>query len=472
MKGKAMKKYVAIIAVTLALSLVALTAVAFTVGARGNDVTVTEKVIYGDKSYAEGLRVITHSQYDDHLFWDTDYLVSEAPECSTDFKFYTNGKPYRGTRQYDGIRIRTDFNFEYGERLTDPSALNLLLQEFYASMPTNGRVTKIIDLADYYDYYPLSFSIDLPGVIWSGNSMFHLQSNHTGSKKIVHTAFEEFFRIPMPESLEYEFFAEKYPNSSTSLGYSRLEKYEYFIYSDGNAVYTDTACYFTLPHRDTRGITVDMSLIPGGNGIYRFNYTAGEAKSGRTGVDASSLCNAYPLSLETDVYFLRVNSEQTRLIMLTKENFDLYFSVIDVETMQELQKIKLPTPDYSSVHYYDGFIVIDQAEKLTLISKQNDGSYSLEYTVPLNPEDSELISYINVYECVMDYDGERLALASNLYNSHRNMQICGFYVAVYTESGMRYYGEYESSLDKNFQESNYSFNCHPSYHDPLTISWQ
>ena len=79
-----------IIATILLLSVLSVASFCMIGGAAGKEkanVTIKENIIYGDKSYADGVTVFTKAHYNDHLFWNTTYTIGEKPRTSTDYEF-------------------------------------------------------------------------------------------------------------------------------------------------------------------------------------------------------------------------------------------------------------------------------------------------------------------------------------------------------------------------------------------------
>ena len=89
-----MKKHIVIIAVLLVVSIGATALLGNEINATKTDVTITENVIFGDKTVAYGLIVSEISQYDDHLFWDTEYRIDAKPYLNTNYTFYSSEKYY------------------------------------------------------------------------------------------------------------------------------------------------------------------------------------------------------------------------------------------------------------------------------------------------------------------------------------------------------------------------------------------
>ena len=60
----------------------------------------------------------------------------------------------------------------------------------------------------------------------------------------------------------------------------------------------------------------------------------------------------------------------------------------------------------------------------------------------------------------MVYDGTKLIVVDSLYPDGA-YEHCGFYMAIYDNTGLIYYATYSSSLDTNADNHDFSYNCYP-----------
>jgi hypothetical protein len=104
--------------------------------------------------------------------------------------------------------------------------------------------------------------------------------------------------------------------------------------------------------------------------------------------------------------------------------------------------------------------------QLAVIAVNEAGDYEHRFTAPVT--DSETPLYDLSVNAVMDYDGGRLAVCGSIRDETYRYDTCGFYLAVYGETGLLYCGEYASSLDAGAADAN---RCRPGDNEPLTVSW-
>ena len=70
----------------------------------------------------------------------------------------------------------------------------------------------------------------------------------------------------------------------------------------------------------------------------------------------------------------------------------------------------------------------------------------------------------------MDFNGENIVVSGFLYEEEMYGESCGFYLAVCDAYGLRYYGEYASSLDAFGSVLRYSERCFPSETDAICVT--
>lgn len=462
-----MKRIIAAVLLLSLLSVASFCMIGSIVGEEKANVMIKENVIYGDKSYAEGVTVLARANYDDHLFWNTSYTIGDNTNASTEYEFYYSEHYENEKKQYNGITLDVDlkYGFDLKTPVSESKGLQKAYRELYDATPQGGKGTKMIRLQDYYDYYPIRVHVDLPGVLWSGNDYRTLYSKNA---RDVWDKFNDYFKIPIPKDLPaFEISIEKGNNSIGTSGMA-LE----FYFNAINA-YTSDKVFFAISNKymvgdETEEHYIDTSLIPGGYGIYAINYRNvrnSDRKSHYvtdydTGIDHNSLTTVFPLEQYQEVIHMTLSNDRSKLMVFTKENSSImHLTVIDIETMTQLQKIEIGAIEQYSIFEYDNCIVFRGANDIAVIEKRNDGLCDLAFAVPRMTEIEQNIRFTG-YATVMAFDGERLAIVERMTDEYHNTAgLCGFEVAIYTTSGLVYYGEYESSLSSAADPSDYTINC-------------
>lgn len=475
-----MKRTLACLAALLLLSAGGLAVIGGTVYAERERVEIYERAVSGDSSLAAGVGVSMLSKYDGHLFWSTSYTV--GGNSVTELEFSADSKTVEYDITYDGAEL--GMNYAYGvvndTSISELSGMALAYRELYEETPLGGSLERTVRIVDYYDYYPISVVISLPGTFWSAGVIADFRDKEEFSAEAeVWDKFNDFFKIPVGE------------DDSVTIGVMRDERGQPVGMSSGSEVgprfysysaYTYDRCFFSVNNKyeDSAGNVkyIDTSLIPGGWGIYAFNYehvyvcdeptnssgvrqTVYDTEKG-TGIDADSLACVYTLERDTVVRGMAVSPDERFLWLLTEEGGTMMFTVINIADMTDVCRITVGNSDDYYGFYPSGeHIVIysgtaDSGRRLMLIDTDDDG----EACVVLQTERCALppdLYYDMSHTAKSLYDGQRLVILNYLYTDD-GVDLCGFTLEVYTPSGDAYYGEYICSLGL-VRSSRYNENC-------------
>ena len=482
-----MKKIIAVVLLLSLLSVASFCIISGAVSEEKANVTIKENIIYGDKSYADGVTVFTRAHYDDHLFWNTTYTIGETPKISTDYEFHYSPQYEYGERSYQALTL--DVDFKYGVDTSTPAEESVGLQkayrELYDELKPGEQGKKSIRLQDYYTYYPVRISIDLPGVLWQGNDYDRLVFEEYKNERAIWDKFNEFFKIPIPENLPpIEISVSRHTqDGGAGAGSSGHDRDYYFNVRD---VYTDNRVFFSIGNKydlkdgeDAK--CIDTSLIPGGYGLYSFTYKNVRNSSNthgnnttfypgyETGIDANSLSMVFPLEQYAEVIYLTLSNDESKLLMFTKENEITYLTVIDTATMNQLQKIKITDAKQFTFYEYDNCIVLNGWDYISVIEKQEDGLCRLAFTVSRMKEVNDSNYQKGVATTMAFYDEKLVIVDRTGDKTYGSLETCGFTVAIYNSTGLVYYGEYENSLSSAPYPNDYSFNCLPVKY---RVSWE
>lgn len=445
------------------------------VAAPREDVTFDEHVFAGDPAAAAGLQVQLQAALQRNLFWDStvrfsgrDYTVDTA------FRFSPVAVSREQPRQYSGVEVDTRVN-AWTSSDTNPFGYGRAYQEILDTLEPGQTGTKVIRVADYYDEYPLWFSVDLPHLFittldrWDDHDAYA-----TDAERDAMHALRDFFRIPMLPDEYVELQIDKdMDGSSSSYGVSTVQQGDRY-WPSSESVVTDDACFFRLSNRTENGKLVDMSRIPGGYGIYILPYVQSEADSfPDTYLCADQLACFFPLDPAVEIRHLGLTPDGSALALHTVENNIYYVTLIDVKTAAVLQKLAVmddyTDEDYTNITETDEFTCIRVSERrICVLTQEADGQFQVALTSDFDSELPFAVGYSSISE--MAFDGERLALVRNdetvLVNGAEStkrylagstaglitedgtyVDNCGFTVAVFDASGLAYYGGYCSSLE-------------------------
>lgn len=474
-----MKRTLACLAVLLVASMIGTAAIGGAVYAERDRVEIYENAVVGDSSLAKGIGISMLCEYGDRLFWNTAYTVGGTAE--TEFEFCADEKTVASERTYDGVDL--GLNYVYGvvndAPISELSGMALAYRELYEETPIGGSLERTVRIADYYDYYPISVGISLPGTFWSAGVIARFDDKADfPAEAEVWEKFNDFFKIPVGD------------DDSVTIGVTRDSRGQPVGISSGREVgpnlysysaYTYDRCFFALngKYEDAAGNIryIDTSLIPGGYGIYAFDYehvwdeptsssgaiqTVNNTEKG-TGIDADSLACVYPLDRETVVRGMAVSPNERFLWLLTEDDGRVMFTVIDIADMTDICRITVgESDDYYGFYPSDKHVVIyggtaEDGRRLMLINTDDNGEARVVFGTEHRalPDD---MYYDMSHTAKSFYDGQRLAILNYLYTND-GVDMVGFTLEVYTADGGSYYGEYLCSLDL-VRSSRYNENCH------------
>lgn len=463
-----MKKIYVLIIVLVLVSVSVFCAVGISVNAEREQVKITENVLYGEKSAADGLKITTKNHLNYQLFWKTNYIIGEQPHIATEFSFYPT-KEY-GIEQkthYEGVMLDGGIGYGFNEErpMSEQVGIEKAYKALFDSAEKGEEKTKTVYLKDYYDYYPLGIGFDLPHTDWIEYDVG--LKGEPYDALYVTEKFREYFKIPVSETDNVKISVTKDEDGNLfGTGTEEIDSFD--LYSVSTVSRKKNRCFFTINNYIGKNQYADTSLIPGGYGIYSFYYFGGDSAF-NTGIMADKLETVYSLSKETSVRYMTLNADETKLLLFTVENGVSYLEVIDIETMKAVQKIPIGDNYIGSVFEYDDFIAIDMEYSISVISVKND-IYALEYNVQKASFINEKFQDMWNTDC-MDFKDGKLALVGNAFDEEYGYELCDFFVSVYDKSGLIYYGVYDNALDINRLDSQYEANCHPTDIEPNKIKW-
>ena len=188
-------------------------------------------------------------------------------------------------------------------------------------------------------------------------------------------------------------------------------------------------------------------------------YLLTKTENGVTTVDADGLAMVYPLNPMTEIAYLTRGTAAGTLHLYTKEDGHPVLTVIDTETMQTVQQLKLESEVcefFSLLHASEEFIVlITDSSRLVLLTRKEDGMYAHRFTADKEPAGIELPYYGTTHtKCA--FDGERLATVQYIRDGYAR---CNLIAAVYDATGMLSAARYDCSLNAGLSDDNYKYHC-------------
>ncbi|MBR4954638.1 MAG: hypothetical protein IKY46_01840 [Clostridia bacterium] len=463
-----MKYALSIIAVLLVL-LITATAVISSIIMDGKDkVTISAETIYGDESAARGITLDMDTNYRRYLFWHTRYSVDAPETVQTEYTFYDIQQRFEHVDNSHPMEMQDDIKYGFDKSLN--WGITKAYNELYAQVKPGEQKEMEITLSDYYDYYPLSVFINLPGSYkgWSSHVLYSSDESLKNDHGRYITPFTEYFRIPvLPESRLIISIGKSISGNSVSTGGGYSGEDHYYITT--HSVKTEDAFYFVFDAHTNTDRLVDTSLIKGGFGIYKLPYTH-SGKEYEVLVD--SLQTVFTLDPYAYIIELEISDDGRLMYLYTIENGIYTLTVIDATTYKQVQKLQIgkvgEREDRYSHYRGDGFItfMLDRFD-LYVYTQNPDGTYSFGFKTEIDRNDEE-IYYLSKADLFLNCDGERLVVCK-LDTNKTDYSTYSLSMMVYTKDGLQYRGRYTPSLMAGGKSND---TVYFSNYDYLTITFE
>lgn len=480
-----MRKALGLMAVLLVLGIAAFGWCAKTVYEPHDQVQFTQTVLAGDPSAAKGLSVQTHATLGNQLFWDCATLLQgDAPSITqTEYRFFNTKQAEETEQSYAGIELFSGLDSS-SDFLDIPESqytgLDRAYRELYNSAVPGQESQKTITVANYYDYYPLAGYISLQGIHYDFGIWSQADPGYDAS---IQNKLEEFFRIPVLPNEELTISLEKDSAGTViSSGTSADEGEQFSFYTQG--VVTPQTVYFSFYNRTSQNNMVDTSLIPGGYGIYAMDYTAGTVQqrgnltqtleNGSLHLDSLRL--AYPIDPKEEFLDLCQWSDGKTLLLYTREDNTYYLTVISMDTMQRVQRLKIQT--IANSYLVNNMVLENQSFLVTVIGKtatvllpNGDGTFRIDMQTP-NTLDYQQMRFFDGE--AMDYRDGKLALVYGADGSDmETLDYTGFDVVILNQDGLQFWARYESSLQNDLTGGyNTDEIVRLLYNHPVEVTWK
>lgn len=475
-----MKKYLAIFLSFIIIFSVSLVAVQVYAMKSCDTVRYTEHTISGDKRELEGIHVDLKLACNNRLFWNVGYTMGENEKYDVTFEHYYD-------RQRSQINSKPDFylsvgflNFSSSHRhdvLDDISLFGQydMIVDVASRAPAGTTYKEIVYLRDYYEYYPITYSLDINDAHCNENYTY---DNYPGTKydemfTAIQNRFEEYFKIPILPTAQREITIEKRSDGTVASVNSNSPNGNYDIEIYCGSFISDNAIYFLInaySDDNTEIEQLDISKIGDGYGIYRLPYEVldyeGQLYEANTytNVKIDELELVYPIEEGIKVEEIALSENQSEIYLTTRqsgENEDnIMLSVIDVATKTDRQSTLLFSCNrdvfVSVKSYHDNFILYNIGYEKFAVIENVDGTWRTAFIV--DDESINELWWSSKYETeyfntTSAYDGERLIIAtySNEIGgnglSSAESYLASFYLSIYSADGNLYTGKFTSSLD-------------------------
>lgn len=516
-----MKRPRTIALLVLLLALVGTTAVLCGIQDTMHKARVDEQTFAGDAAAATGVEVQFGSEVWAKLGWRHQYTFGSPQTQTTKFQRekYTGEEQESAAAELSMLADSTAIDHpifpelrqlterQAARELTESDGKTLaLIEEFFTAdgmqtllslddrLPKASDANKVtpepsIDLKmnEVLRYYPLSGTVvDAKGKAASFDLMSGIFPQSKQADGSLWEDINRFFRIPMlpNESMRCEvtrFSAEDDDLYVEPKGWNAMVGVpgeDHFAFAMTFCA-ADDAIYFTFDPHTENGELVDLSLIPGGYGIYKLPYDrerdvflSGELEM----VYALDPALHYvDMHLSPDGQKLLLEREERSVMAADSEAFAQLVPEPDDEEEYYEVKLTAETIDFTrmeaegsqevlrgldSVSCRDGgdYLVFSDGTSRMCVLSYADGRYERTLSLENLRLDNGLTETLPTYSLMREsyYDGERLVLVGLSYVELTDTSAYGAYadysggvdVAVYDANGLAYYGKLTSNLQE------------------------
>ena len=470
-----MKKYLCILLFALLFSLGTLAGGHLWVNGARERMDIRETVITGDPAAAAGLAVTYRTRdQENHLLWETTYTPGGAERAETDFRFSAKGERESYYRRAMVSLEQASDNFHAGgvsiptenERDYYYDLLLLPAWDVASRTPVGEERTETIRLADYYDYYPLSFniqSVDNPGL----NA--HLNSDE-------YVQLKEYFRVAVDEAaLRTVTVIRDSESMSVEMTRADDDPSHEGGYLSSEGVITEDGIFLVAESTDSSGVPDNRLQCPDGQGIHFIPLQDPDAPQDPTmpeGLDLSGLRLFYPTG-EARTLRLSISPDKKELLLYAQEDGKLTLSVIDAATGKLLQCLDLledTGTQYIQLIEMDALhLAVTEEDRFSLVSKEG-GRYGQVLSGQLGMiEEEERAVQLGRGRQMLAWDGRRMALASAWPDTFYPGGTSGVYhnsVGVWDRDGLQFLGGYTFGLSRDPAAS-----CYSGGPDPLSLAF-
>lgn len=450
-----MKKYGIIAIVLLLIATSGIGAAHQTINKLKDDVTVTETVLTGDKSAAEGITVTTKTRYAAMpLYWETNYTTGDDTSLTCAFQYKDNKKADREFTVPG--EYSTDIYFEIGpddyewwedgngeEAGYFPEEAVQAVIEKTSPGTTHKETVMLNDYMQNYRVQLLGSFIDENGFLIS------ISDDEQAA---------QYFTMPIIKKNIWTVQVQK-NQSGTPISVDIEPVTPITIYNastmDDQAIYlflTDMTAYSKETEENWQ-----VSLPKNMCGLHRIPYQKDSQHSGRDYIlDFSQAKLVCQMEQGAKVFQPEFSDDEKELRFFMQKDKEVSFVIMNKETFTIKQKIHLP---YQGNDFLpDGFTLIENEEqnqmlmvfddnRFCLLTKNKAGDYQLVLTdklLQINPHDY----FARGDDIAWSYDGNRLVFACLTAKTKDSGTIGSSYqLSVYENKQLIYAGFFENSLD-------------------------
>ncbi len=409
---------------------------------------VTETVLFGDASAAQGLRLEMPVHLAKALHWKISAEPQGPARVTGSVDLFKGGhtkpaeSPARANTQLDvHLSQRQLAMDEHQLEAQDAPAAAPIYQKLLAYTPQKGERSERIKLADYWENYPMQADL-----YFVRGSRIEDYPDWDAAATFLH-GLEDYFCFPIhPDETAVAAVQRGEGDRLESLSLVCDEPLHNF--RNYQAV-TPNSVWLLPEMRDNENRIWDYSLVPGGRSLYRLKLTGEQVPR------MEDLEPVLALGDEEEISQLEVSLDETQVFLLTRSENRQILRVFNGESAELVTALELEGNGLCRLYPCDGFAVLEEPAEaggaLTLIRPVN-GSWQPVWRAE-RPGLEPLEGPAFMPNFALSKDGTRLAAASRTAPQLKKGfgglgRGCAFTLEVLDETGVLYAARYDVSLDK------------------------
>ncbi len=333
------------------------------VSAYGYDTDFDLESIYGDQGLLDGAEIRLQNVLSNTCFWDshirfedgkpvTETSVEPEEDDAPGIVNYGEAKEKNGIYQEHDLIMDISGYLDYGYNAFDE------VKEIGDEIIASGKNALSIKPSDYCDNYKINWRLKRDFNTWYLDTVEQRPANDSSTYDENLDKFTEFFKIPIVKDETYSIERVVDDDGGREKVYYNVERnddHEYFDFTM-NSAFGNGKAFIYFDNRTSKGNRVDTSLIPGGYGIYSFDFGLSVNDKKYSDPDMDTLRLILPLDEDTIIKKMFLSSDEKYLYIFTIEDRNMVIYVMDTDNCEVVsEKVIWEDMDREEITFLPGF---------------------------------------------------------------------------------------------------------------------
>lgn len=453
-----MKKRLAITIILVLLASAGLVAAHLLTSSNGQDVKISETTLDGSFDAAKGVQVTTEVELygDDPMAWETTAVFDQ--EIKTETEVYPKGFP---DKAYHNIHIgalnASGMYLPNHDIETHQHDICYIPPSVIKKISNQGgpgeTIEDTVNMADYVDEVPIDFSID----------SYVRNQDHFSLELSINDENQQYLSDHLTVSVPSNYPVELKIKKDAA---DKVESIQYYttkqVSKSASAYVDENAAYVAINgYKEDETGTFHPLLENEYCGILQIPINNARQ------VQAKQMECIYPIKEDIFIKDLTLSADGKNFLLLIVEDDTNYLQVIDRESLQLKQKLKLSyhekSDNLSKVVVKDNFYLAMTWYGKYVIASYENGIYQYfnqgQFDLSKLSKDHDMISALDVDAA---FDGQRFVIATLAIGLQSNTSP-SYYMQVIDQDQLLYYGRFDSSLFHDLKSKDTDANIDVSF---------